>query len=271
MISGIFKDGCIGKDLEDRLLKLMNEIKEEFFLPEFVIKQNISTIYKNKGSRLEMDNDRGIFILTTLKKILDKLIFFEKQEDIDLHMSDSNIGARKGRHVKNHLFMIHGIINSVIKGNQSCIDIQIYDLVKAFDALWLEECLNDTFDSLSEDNKDEKLALLYESSKQNMVAVNTAVGLTERTNIPNIVQQGGTWGPTLCSNSIDTIGKKIRDRGENYYIYKETVRVLPLAMVDDINAISKCRLDSLALNTYINTQIELKKLRFHVPDHSGKS
>ena len=44
-----------------------------------------------------------------------------------------------------------------------------------------------------------------------------------------------------------------------------------MAMVDDINAISKCGLDSLALNTYINTQIELKKLRFHVPDHNGKS
>ena len=63
MISEIFKDGCIGKDLEDGLLKLMNLIKEEFFLPEFVIKQNIPTIYKNKESRLEMDNDRGIIIL----------------------------------------------------------------------------------------------------------------------------------------------------------------------------------------------------------------
>ena len=236
-----------------------------------MVRENISTIYKNKGSRLDLDNDRGIFILTALKKILDKLIFFDKFDDIDDHMSDSNIGARKGRNVKNHLFIIYGIINSVIKGKEPCIDVQIYDLEKAFDALWLEDCMLDAYDSLSKENRDEKLALLYESNKENLVAVNTAVGLTDRINIPKIVQQGGTWGPCLCSNSVDTIGKKIRDRGETTYLYKNMVRVLPLAMVDDINAISKCGIESLALNTYINTQIELKKLRFHVPDKNGKS
>ena len=186
-------------------------------------------------------------------------------------MSDSNIGARKGRNIKNHLFIIYGIINSVIKGKEPCIDVQIYDLVKCFDALWLEDCMIDMFDSLSLKNRDEKVALLYESNKENQVAVSTAVGLTKRINMPKIVQQGGTWGPSLCSNSVDTIGKKIRDRGETTYLYKNTVRVLPLAMVDDINAISKCGINSIALNTYINTQVELKKLRFHIPDKAGKS
>ena len=271
MINEIFKENCLGKDLEDALLNLFNGIREHFFIPEFVVRENIVTIYKNKGSRLDLDNDRGIFILTALKKILDKLIFFDKFDDIDDHMSDSNIGARKGRNVNNHLFIIYGIINSVIKGKEPCIDVQIYDLEKAFDALWLEDCMLDAYDSLSKENRDEKLALLYESNKENLVAVNTAVGLTDRINIPKIVQQGGTWGPCLCSNSVDTIGKKIRDRGETTYLYKNMVRVLPLAMVDDINAISKCGIESLALNTYINTQIELKKLRFHVPDKNGKS
>ena len=271
MINELFKEGCIGKHLEDSLLKLFNGIKENFYIPEFLARENICTIYKNKGSRLEMDNDRGIFILTALKKILDKLIFLEKFDDIDENMSDSNIGARKGRNVKDHLFIIYGIINSVINGKETCIDVQIYDLEKAFDALWLEDCLIDLFDTIPKNNRDEKLALLYESNKDNLVAVSTAIGLTDRINMPRIVQQGGTWGPSLCSNSVDTIGKKLRDRGEAAYMYKNMVRVLPLAMVDDINAISKCGMDAIALNTYINTQIELKKLRFHVPDKDGKS
>ena len=42
-------------------------------------------------------------------------------------------------------------------------------------------------------------------------------------------------------------------------------------MVDDINGISKCGLDSVALNTFINTQIELKKLKFHISDKQGWS
>merc|ERR1711894_293602 len=70
-------------------------------------------------------------------------------------MSDSNIGSRKDRNIRNHLFMIYGIINSVVKGNEDCIDIQIYDIEKAFDGLWLEDCMNDVFDSISEKNKND--------------------------------------------------------------------------------------------------------------------
>ena len=34
---------------------------------------------------------------------------------------------------------------------------------------------------------------------------------------------------------------------------------------------ARCWHNSLALNTFINTQMELKKLRFHTPDEKGKS
>ena len=79
MIHEIFKEECLGNDLETSLLNLFNGIKETFFFPDFLLKQNICTIYKNKGSRLDMNNDRGIFILTAMKKILDKLIYFDKR------------------------------------------------------------------------------------------------------------------------------------------------------------------------------------------------
>ena len=167
--------------------------------------------------------------------------------------------------------MIYGIINSVIRGKEYSIDIQIYDIEKAFDGLWLEDCLNDVFDSVSPDKRNDKLALLYEANRKNMVAVKTAVGLTDRVDIPNIVQQGGTWGPGLCSNSVDKLGKKCRDQDIHIYKYKNISKVLIFAMCDDLNGVAKCGLESVALNTFITAQIELKKLRFHVPDKQGKS
>ena len=141
-----------------------------------------------------------------LKKMLDELIYVHKYSDIDDHMSDSNVGARQKRNIKDHLLIIHGVMNSVTRGNEDCIDIQVYELEKAFDALWLEDCLNDIHDTLSEENRDNKISLIYKSNRTNMVAVKTGVGMTERINIPNIVQQGGTWGPLLCSNSVNTLG-----------------------------------------------------------------
>ena len=55
------------------------------------------------------------------------------------------------------------------------------------------------------------------------------------------------------------------------YSYKQRVNILPLSMVDDLLGISSCGQKSLSLNTFINTQIELKKLKFHTPDKEGKT
>ena len=55
------------------------------------------------------------------------------------------------------------------------------------------------------------------------------------------------------------------------YLYKKKVKVVPLGMVDDLIGISKCGHQSVEMNTYITTQIEMKRLRFHVPDINGKT
>ena len=125
-------------------------IKQKIVVPSMMQFANITSLYKNKGSRLDMDNERGIFILTVLRKILDKLIYNDKYKDIDMGMSDSNIGARRKKNIKNHLFVVYGIINSILNEEDLSIDISIYDLEKAFDAMWLEDCLIDLYDTLPE-------------------------------------------------------------------------------------------------------------------------
>ena len=271
MINELVKPNIMGKDLKNAILNLMNGIKEHFYFPDYFQLANISSIFKSKGSRFSIESERGIFILPLVKKLFDKLIYQDKYPSIDEKMSDSNIGARRGKNIKNHLFIIYGIINSVIQEGNICIDIQIYDIVKAFDRLWLEECMNDLYDSLPREQQDDQLALIYKANNNNQVAVNTPVGITDRVNCKNIVTQGGVFGPLQCSNTIDTIGKKCYEKGEHLYLYKGLVQIMPLSMVDDLLAVAPCNQKSLALNTYINAQIELKKLRFHTPDAEGKS
>ena len=270
-INEIFKPNVCGKNLSDSLLLLANEIKAELKFPEFMQLANVTTIFKSKGSRMCLDSDRGIFVTSVLKRVIDGLIYNDKYNDIDAGMSDSNIGGRKKMSIKNHLFIIYGIMNSVVRGGDDPIDLQIYDLIKCFDALWLEDCMIDMVDSIPPSSQDDKIAMVYEANKSNLVAINTAVGQTDRVEIPRIVMQGGTWGPIQCSNSIDKIGKKCSDRGQHMYKYKRLVQVLPLGMVDDLLGISTCGHNSVELNTFITTQVELKKLKFHIPDINGKS
>ena len=62
-----------------------------------------------------------------------------------------------------------------------------------------------------------------------------------------------------------------KERGIHQYLYKGMVRILPLACVDDLLGFAPCGNKSIALNTFINTHMEMKKLKFHTPDQSGKS
>ena len=157
-----------------------------------------------------------------------------------------------------------------MKSESSCVDIQIYDLVKAFDVLWLQDTMNDLYDTLPDRSRDDRLGLLYQLSKDNLVAVNTAVGQTDRVQIQEFTAQGGTWGPILCSNTIDSVGK-ISEQMEQFYLYKNIARIIPLAMIDDLIAVRSCGVDSIETNITINSIIELKKLEFHIPDGKKKS
>ena len=194
-VNEIFKDGVAGKNLKLSLIKLFNAIKYENYIPDFIELADVATIYKGKGEKSRLENDRGIFIVTILRSILMKLIYLDEYEVIDSSMSDSQIGARKGKNIRNHIWMVNGVICDVLsKGKKKPIDIQIFDYRQCFDSLWLEECLNDFYDG---GLKNDKLALLYSVNRNVKVAVKTPVGKTDRGTIRNVITQCDVFGHLL--------------------------------------------------------------------------
>ena len=49
------------------LLKLFNKIKSENHIPDFMRKADVATIYKGKGEKRDLENDKGIFLVTTFR------------------------------------------------------------------------------------------------------------------------------------------------------------------------------------------------------------
>ena len=83
-----------------------------------------------------MENDRGVFNVSKIRSIMDKMIYNDLYDTIDANTSCSNIGARKHRNINDYLFVINGIVNVVLNnGKNSSVDIQIYDVAKCFDKL----------------------------------------------------------------------------------------------------------------------------------------
>ena len=128
LINELFHPNIAGTDLKNSVLKLMNQIKTTQKVPKMLKSPNITSLYKNKGSKKDLNNDRGIFMLNVLRTILDKLIYFDSYDDIDQEMSDSNIGGRKKKNISNHIFIVNGIINEAKNYKNNCIDMELLDI-----------------------------------------------------------------------------------------------------------------------------------------------
>ena len=74
-------------------------------------------------------------------------------------MSDSNIGARKQKNIRNHIFVVDSVIHDILsrKSNKQ-IDITVLDYKQMFDSECLFECMNDLYEA---GIKDDIFPLIY--------------------------------------------------------------------------------------------------------------
>ena len=75
MIFELFKPQYAGRGLISSLLLMFNKIKESQFIPDFMKVMSITSFYKNSGQKTDLANDRGVFNLSKVRSILDKLIY----------------------------------------------------------------------------------------------------------------------------------------------------------------------------------------------------
>ena len=148
-------------------------------------------------------------------------------------------------------------MNSVSKGESEDIDLTMVDIVKCFDKLWLQDTIIDLYDA---NLKNDNLVLLYKLNEKNSIAVKTSQDLTERFIVNDAIMQGTIFGSLQCTTSLSKIGAEAYKQGEPLLIYKDTIQIPPLGMVDDLLTMNKCGTDSIKANTIVNSFMESKKL-----------
>ena len=257
-LNELFKSGVAGEDLKKSLLLMCNRLKRTKMIPKFMNYSNITTVPK-KGSTILLKNERSIFRVSVIRSILMRLIYNMKYSDIDENMSDCQMGARKGKGCKNNLFIINGIIHEVMKSKKMTpILLQIYDYSQMFDSIELEQAISDIYDA---GVRDDVLSLLYQANAEIHMAVKTPSGLTERQVLKDVVLQGDTWGSILASVQVDSIGKECQSAGYGY-IYKDSLQVSLLGLVDDTIGITEVGFKAQQLNVFMNVKTAEKRLQF---------
>ena len=117
-----------GKDVTSAIVKLMNNIKREQTFPHCLKACNITSLYKNKGSRKDLNMYRGIFRVSIFRNILDRLIFNDEYENIERNLTDSNVGGRRGRNTRDNIFVLNAITHSITKGKEDARDVIVTDV-----------------------------------------------------------------------------------------------------------------------------------------------
>ena len=259
IVCEIFKEDVIGYDLKMSVLIIMNKIKREGTVPECMRTANITMLHKKK-SKVDLNNWRGIFVTSVLRTILMKMIHERTYKKVSSSMTDSQIGAKKNKSVRNHLFVLNSIISDVLSSKKKQpIDLSILDFRQMFDAEELSICLNSLYEA---GIKDDTLALIYEANKRNVICVKTPNGLTKNASICEKIMQGDVMSPLLSSNMVDkNIGKVALATG-HIYLYKNKVEIPPLTMQDDTLGISVCGFRSIQMNQFLNTRTNLMNLQF---------
>ena len=98
----LFKEDAIGEDLKLSILYMMNKMKDEMVVPESIRTVHITMLHKKK-CKLDLKNRRGIFVTSVLRTILMKILHERSYEKVAHNMTDSQIGARRKKSVRNHV------------------------------------------------------------------------------------------------------------------------------------------------------------------------
>ena len=210
---------------------------------------------------------------SVLRAVLMKMIYGRTYKTVDLNMTDAQIGARKRKSVRNHLFVLNSVMSDVMENKKKeAIDINILDFKQMFDAEEVPNVLNALYEV---GIKDDMFAMLNEANENVIFAVKTPSGITETRSISNKIMQGDVMAPLLSSNFVDVnIVKSAKSTG-NIYMFKDKVPIPPLIMQDDTLTISACGTKTQKMNNLINTCASMMGLQFGsykcVKMHIGKN
>ena len=166
-------------------------------------------------------------------------------------MSCSNIGARRKRNIRDHIFVLNSVLHEIEKSKQP-LDAEIFDVSRCFDKMWAHETSNNMYEA---GLMNDQFVLMSRSIEKCEVYVKTQWGsLCEKFDVENVEMQGGVLAPLRCSVQIDSLGQDIMSdltRNRELYRYMNCVPIPPMAMIDDVITISECGPSSIVLTTIL--------------------
>ena len=186
----------------------------------------ITNIWKGKGDREKMDNQRGITVSSGIGTIGEEVLTERLTKTITF--SQAQAGGRKGASTADHIFILKGMIAMALKYGLELI-VTFFDIKKAYD----RACMDDMLYIIHQQGFTGKILRLTTALNKNLTArVKTKAGLTREIERETGGKQGGKLMVPMFSKMMDKLPEEMHEN-KDLGIQMEKMRVACLAYVDD--------------------------------------
>jgi exonuclease III len=217
------------------LTNIIGDIWETQRIPDDWRNAVVIPLHK-KGPKQDPANFRGISLLRSSYKILERIIVDRIIKARETTARDEQAGFRPGRSTVDQIFCLRQIME-VRRNHRKELHIAFLDFAAAFDCPDRERL----FKALKADGVPPKIVeLLADMNDHSTATVRTAAGLSERFQVRTGVRQGSVAGPLLFNYAVDDVMRRTAELHPSAIRLHPTSRtVMDLEYADDIAVLAE--------------------------------
>ena len=221
----ILKKG--GEPMIDILLPVIHAFWKEGIPPNRWNEGIITNIFKGKGDRERMENQRGITVSSAVGTIVEEILTNRLMKTINF--SQAQAGGRKGGNTLDHIFILKSMIAMAQKKGQELI-LTFYDIKKAYDRCDMQDMLY----IINQEGFDGKVWNLTKALNENLTArVKTKNGLSNEIKREKGGKQGAKLMVPMFAKMMDKLPESMHQR-DDLGVKIGNNKIAGLAFVDDI-------------------------------------
>ena len=186
----------------------------------------ITSVWKGKGDRESMNNQRGITVSSAIGTIAEELVYNRIMAKVNF--TQAQAGGKKGASTADHVFVLRNVI-ALAKAEKRNIIITFFDVKKAYDKV----DTNDMLYCMHKSNVNGKTWRLMSSLNTGLTAkINTKAGVTREIVRKAGGKQGGKLMVPLFAKMMDTAAEDMQ-ADPNLGISLANITLQALIFVDD--------------------------------------
>ena len=187
----------------------------------------ITNVWKGKGDREKMENQRGITVSSSVGTIVEEIMTNRLMQTIQF--TQAQAGGRKGASTTDQVFILKAIITITLKKGWELM-VTFFDIKKAYDRANMDDMLH----VIHEHGFSGKIWRLTKTINENLTArVKTKAGLSRKIKREKGGKQGGKLMVPMFAKMMDTLPEELENQSGMGIKFGQ-LKLCCLEYVDDV-------------------------------------